>query len=274
MGAEIDPTTARSRRRRPDAPFGELRREARLRLLRMHHRAGVGHIGGNLSALDALLVLHHRAMRDDDVFVLAKGHAAGALYVALWSIGELGDEDLDAFHGDGSILSGHPAPNALAGVPVATGSLGHGLPVAAGIALARKLERAPGRVFCLCSDGEWQEGSNWEALVFAHRHALDALVVLVDANGLQGFGTTEEVGGIDDLPARLRAFGFAVDECDGHDPEAIEARIAREAPGPRAIVLHTVKGKGVSFMEDRLEWHYLPLDDALYERARREVEGA
>lgn len=274
MPAPNDPDRARTPTRRPDAPFAELRRDARLRLLRMHHRAGVGHIGGNLSALDSLLVLHHRAMCDDDVFVLAKGHAAGALYVVQWSLGMLGDADLDTFHGEGSLLSGHPAPNGLPGIPVATGSLGHGLPVAAGIALARKLERAPGRVFCLCSDGEWQEGSNWEALVFAHRNALSSLVVLIDANGLQGFGATDELSGGLELAPRLRAFGMATSECDGHDADAIAAELARDVDGPRAIVLHTVKGKGVSFMENELAWHYLPLDDALYERARSEVERA
>lgn len=252
--------------------FAQLRKRARLRLLQMHYEAGVGHIGGNLSALDALLVLHHRVMTDDDVFVLSKGHAAGALYIALWTRGSISDEELGSFHGEGSTLSGHPAPGVHAGIPVATGSLGHGLPVSAGIALARKLDAASGRVFCLCSDGEWQEGSNWEALIFAAKQQLDALVLLVDVNGLQGFGTTAEVGGIENLAERFESFGFATSECDGHDAAAMQAELERDIPGPRAILLTTVKGKGVSFMENELAWHYMPLDEAQFARACAELE--
>jgi transketolase len=251
----------------------ELARRARLRLLRMHHAAGVGHIGGNLSALDALLVLHHRVMNADDTFILSKGHAAGALYVTLWTTGELDDEALTGFHADGSKLSGHPTPGWTPGIPFATGSLGHGLPVSAGIALARRLEGRPGRVFCLCSDGEWQEGSNWEALIFASHQQLSSLVLLVDRNGLQGLGSTAEVGGITNLGERFEAFGIATSECDGHDAVALEASLAAEAPGPRAVLMDTLKGKGVAFMEGRLEWHYLPLDDELYARAVAEIES-
>lgn len=266
----------------PDAPdanpeaasdHAALLRRARLRLLRMHHEAGVGHIGGNLSALDAMLVLHHGVMSPDDTFVLSKGHAAGALYVTLWTTGELSDEALAGFHADDSTLSGHPAAGWTPGIPFATGSLGHGLPVSAGIALARRLEQRPGRVFCLCSDGEWQEGSNWEALIFARHQQLDRLVIAVDVNGLQGFGTTAEVGGIENLRERFEAFGIPTTECDGHDPEALASALGAAQPGPRAVLLRTVKGRGVSFMEDRLEWHYLPLDDALYARAVAEVGG-
>jgi len=256
----------------PTIDSAERARAARLRLLRMHHAAGVGHIGGNLSALDALLVLHHNVLRPEDRFILAKGHAAGALYVTLWSVGELRDEELDTFHADGSKLSGHPSAGWTQGIPFATGSLGHGLPVSAGLALARKLEGRPGRVYCLCSDGEWQAGSNWEALIFAARQALEALVILVDVNGLQGFGSTAEVGGIANLAERFDAFGVPAVRCDGHDPVALEAALADPTPGPRAVLLETVKGKGVSFMEDRLEWHYLPLDDALLAQACAEVE--
>ena len=256
----------------PTTNLSDTARRARLRLLQMHHAAGVGHIGGNLSALDALLVLHHRVMTPADRFILSKGHAAGALYVTLWSTGELQESDLEQFHAEGSKLSGHPAAGWTEGIRFATGSLGHGLPVSAGVALARKLEGREGRVFCLCSDGEWQAGSNWEALIFAARQQLASLVILVDVNGLQGFGTTEEVGGIENLADRFEAFGIPTRECDGHDAEALEAELVADRPGPRAVLLNTVKGKGVSFMEDRLEWHYLPLDDELYERARREVE--
>ena len=265
----------------PPTSLDALRIRARLRLLRMHYEAGVGHLGGNLSALDVLLVLHHRVLGPTDRFVLAKGHAAGALYVTLWTTGELADADLEGFHAEGTRLAGHPVPGWTASIPLATGSLGHGLPAACGIALASRLRAgACGRVFCLTSDGEWQEGSNWEALAFARHHRLGALTILVDANGLQGFGTTREVASqsANELAERFRAFGVEVHELDGHDPDAIEALLALPAPAgpvaPRALVLNTTKGKGVSFMEDRLEWHYLPLDRSLYEQAVAELEAA
>ena len=131
--------------------FAKLRQEARCRLLQMHYEARVGHIGGNLSALDTILYLHHYVMSAEDQFVLSKGHAAGALYVTLWSCGMLQESDLRSFHNDGTLLSGHPPPRRLEGIPVATGSLGHGLPMACGMALARKLRKQPGQIFCLCS---------------------------------------------------------------------------------------------------------------------------
>ena len=171
----------------------DLVKRARRRLLEMHYHAGVGHIGGNLSALDALLVLHHQVMGSDDVFVLAKGHAAGALYITLWSLGKLSDEDLHTFHQDGTLLAGHPVAGWSKDIPFATGSLGHGLPDAAGMALGYKLQSEAREVFCLTSDGEWQEGSNWEALIFAIHQRLANLTILIDENGLQGFGTTHAV---------------------------------------------------------------------------------
>lgn len=154
----------------------------------MHFEARVGHIGGNLSSLDAMLVVFHEFLSDLDSFVLSKGHSAGALYTALWSVGRLTDADLDSFHREGTLLAGHPPASGLPDIPFATGSLGHGLSLAAGTALAWKLQDKSGRVFCLTSDGEWQEGSTWEALIFASHHKLDNLTVLIDHNGLQGFG--------------------------------------------------------------------------------------
>ncbi len=237
----------------------------------MHYESGVGHIGGNLSALDALLHLHHRAMGTEDLFILSKGHAAGALYVTLWSRGLLSEEDLGEFHGEGTRMSGHPPPRGLAGIPVATGSLGHGLSVAAGMALGRRIQGQKGHVWCLMSDGEWQEGSCWEALIFARHRGLENFTVLVDLNGLQGFGSTAEVASMEDLAGRIRGFGLEVLEIDGHDPEALDRAVRPEA---EVILLKTVKGNGVSFMENRMEWHYLALDEEHYARAREEVESA
>ena len=253
--------------------FAKLRQEARSRLLQMHYEASVGHIGGNLSALDAMLYLHHYVMSTEDQFVLSKGHAAGALYVTLWSRGILQESDLCSFHDDGTLLSGHPPPRRLEGIPVATGSLGHGLPMACGMALARKLRKQPGRIFCLCSDGEWQEGSNWEALIFARHHNLSNLVVLVDVNGLQGFGSTQTVASMNDLGKHMEAFGLRTRELDGHLEASLEQINTRSVEDRWCYLLQTVKGKGISFMENRLEWHYLPLDEASYRQALAELNS-
>jgi transketolase len=249
-----------------------LARRARARLLKMHFEAKIGHLGGNLSCLDALLVLYARHLRPQDAFVLSKGHSAGALYVALWAAGRLDEALLPTFHQDGTRLAGHPMAGWHPDILFSTGSLGHGLSQAAGLALADRLQGRDRRVACLLSDGEWQEGSSWEALIFAAHHKLDRLCALVDLNGLQGFGSTAEVASLADLEARLRGFDVDLQSLDGHDPAALEAALARPSDGrPRVLLLRTVKGKGVSFMEGRLEWHYLPLDAAQYARALAEV---
>jgi transketolase len=248
----------------------ELVQQARRRLLRMHYESRVGHLGGNLSALDALMTLHHRVMEPADTFILSKGHAAGALYITLWSLGLLREEELATFHADGTLLAGHPVPGWSEHIAFATGSLGHGFPVALGMALARHLNGDPGQVYCLTSDGEWQEGATWEALIFWAHRRLKNLTVLVDLNGLQGFGTTREVASMEEIGARVEAFGIEAHHVDGHDVKAI-AMAAIAHPGA-VILLHTVKGKGVPFMENRLEWHYLPLSDAQYAAALAELD--
>jgi len=245
--------------------------DCRSRLLRMHYESGVGHIGGNLSCLDFLLVLYHRVLQSQDRFVLSKGHAAGALYTVLWSLGQLTDDELKTFHREGTRLSGHPSPHFGKDVPFATGSLGHGFSLAAGLALSKKLKSEKGRIFCLTSDGEWQEGSSWEALIFTVRQKLEALTLVVDWNGLQGFGDTMSVAGIGSLKGRFEAFGLATEEVDGHDLAAVEEALRRDVPGPRAIILKTVKGHGVSFMENKMDWHYLPLSKAQYQQAIGEL---
>ena len=251
--------------------FSEVVRDAKLRLLRMHYESGVGHIGGNLSALDLLMCLYHRVLGPDDAFVLSKGHAAGALYVTLWSLGRLRDADLDQFHQDGTLLSGHPPPHGIADIPFATGSLGHGFGLAAGLALGKRFQQAPGRIYCLLSDGEWNEGSTWETLIFVAHQKLTNLTFITDLNGLQGFGTTREVANLDPLAERLHAFGITTVEIDGHDPNAITATLAGADAGPLAVIAKTVKGCGVSFMENRMDSHYLPLTASTYRQAVDEV---
>ncbi len=245
---------------------------SRLRLLKMHFESGVGHIGGNLSALDILLSLHHEVLGPDDRFVLSKGHAAGALYITLWSMGSISEEELKTFHKDGTRLSGHPPARGIEQIPFATGSLGHGLGLAAGMALAKKLRGEGGRVFCLTSDGEWNEGSNWESLIFARHHVLDNLTVFVDLNGLQGFGTTEEVADLTPLSEKFQAFKVRTIEIDGHDPVEIRRAAAEAAGGLTFVLASTTKGSGVSFMEHKMEWHYLPLTPQLYQQAVEEIQ--
>ena len=238
----------------------------------MHFESGVGHIGGNLSCLDSVMVLHHQVLKQDDLFVLSKGHSAGALYATLWSLGKVQDEDLKLFHKDRTKLSGHPAPGWLPEVPFATGSLGHGFSLSAGLALAKKLKHETGRVFCLTSDGEWQEGSNWEALIFTLHRKLDNLTLVVDCNGLQGFGSTKEVAGLDSLREKFLSFGMPVAEIDGHDLTALRNALDSKDKGPRAVIALTQKGRGVSFMENKMEWHYLPMNEAQYKQALEEVD--
>ena len=244
---------------------------ARARLLQMHYEARVGHIGGNLSALDAMLHLHSAVIGDDDLFVLSKGHAAGALYITLWSIGLISDDELKRFHQDGTQLAGHPVAHWNKRIAFATGSLGHGLGLASGAALAKRLRREAGTVYCLMSDGECEEGSIWEALLFAQHQKLSNLVALVDANRLQGFGSTSDVASLEPLAPKFRGLGMQVEEIDGHSPAELDAALRHRGEGPLVVVMHTVKGRGVSFMEGRMEWHYLPLNDEQYQLALSEL---
>lgn len=259
--------------------WSDLIRKARLRLLKLHHQAKVGHIGGNLSCLDTLVVLHHAILQKDDFFLLSKGHSAGALYIALWSCGVLEEDVLKTFALDGTYLGIHTPTNHPEVAVFGTGSLGHGPSLAAGIVLGRRIQRKPGRVFCLCSDGEWQEGSCWEALSFAVHQGLDELLLIVDVNGWQGFGSTYEVASMnmDRLRVRFEAFGANVLHCDGHNHESImeslKIAFTRAKGRPSVLLLQTCKGKGLTFLEDKLSSHYLPLTDEEYFRACRDFEG-
>ena len=256
-----------------DAPMQltpELLLSAKVRLLQMHYESGVGHIGGNLSCFDVLMELYHNVLGPSDKFVLSKGHSAGALYVTLWSLGILTDDDLKTFHQDGTRLSGHPPVHSISEIAFATGSLGHGLGLSAGIALAKKLKGEKGRVFCLTSDGEWNEGSNWEALIFSRHHGLN-VTLIVDLNGLQGFGETRDIADLEPLADKFSAFRVPTVEVDGHDVEAVTAALRREGDGPMVIVTKTKKGHGVSFMEGLFESHYVPLSRESYQQAIEEL---
>jgi transketolase len=248
----------------------------------LHHskQANVGHIGSCLCVAEILAVLYrdiltipHPVSPERDRFVLSKGHAALALYAALTLKGILPRALLESFGSEGSQLAYHPE-HTTPGVDLSTGSLGQGLSFATGIALGARLAGKSYRAFALLSDAECNEGSVWESVMFASHHKLTNLIALIDLNTQQALGYTEEVLSLAPMAERWRAFGWNVFECDGHDERALfDALTAATAAqnAPSVIVCHTVFGKGVSFMERKIEWHYLPMNDEQYHAALAEV---
>jgi transketolase len=248
----------------------------RRQFLRMHFEARAGHLGTGLSDIDILVYLYKAWLRAGDQFILSKGHGASSLYATLHHFGLLSDEAIATYYKDGTLLPAHPAPCALEAIPAATGSLGHGLPIAAGLAYAYKyLHQSKQRVACLVSDGECNSGSLWEAALFAGHHRLDNLTVIIDANGLQGFGRTKDVLDLEPLADKWRAFRFRCEEVDGHDFSALHEALQRAPDAyPSCVLARTVKGKGVRLMENKLEWHYLPMSDEQYEAALEDLAEA
>lgn len=239
----------------------ELARQARAHALRMVHRARASHIGTALSMMDLLAVLYADVMQvrpEDptwegrDRLIVSKGHGAVGLYAVLAECGFFPVDELETYGQDGARLMGHVS-HKVPGIELSTGSLGHGLPVAAGMAMGLPNRR----VFCLVGDGELNEGSNWEAIMFAAHHRLRGLTVIVDHNKIQSFGRVEEVLNMGSLADKFDAFGWRTMEIDGHDHDEIrEALKPTEETRPTCVVAHTVKGKGVDYMEDDLAWHY------------------
>lgn len=246
---------------------------ARKRLLQMHFESGVGHIGGNLSCLDAMMLAFHEYVGLEDKFILSKGHSAGALYITLWSLNRVSDDSLKKFHKDDTLLAGHPPASGIKDILFATGSLGHGLSLAAGTALGMQLKGKSGNVYCLTSDGEWQEGSTWEAMIFASHRRLSNLTILVDHNNLQGFGGTNDVASMAPLASKISGFNVDIQTVNGHDLDGIRAILDKPADRCRVIILETIKGHSVSFMENRMEWHYLPLKNEQYLQAMAEMDS-
>jgi transketolase len=232
---------------------------------------------------DLLAVLYGMALRvrpqepgwpDRDRFILSKGHGCAALYAALAECGFFPLTWLDDFYQNGSRLAGHVTHTGVPGVEASTGALGHGLSIACGMALAGRRDGRPYRIFTLLSDGECDEGSTWEAALFAPHHGLDNLVAIVDYNKIQSLGSVKEVLGLDPLAGKWEAFGWAVREIDGHDCDKIAETLSCVPfmPGrPSCVIAHTVKGKGVSFMENKLLWHYRSPDDEELRRALDEL---
>jgi transketolase len=246
----------------------QLADDIRAHVLRMVHRARASHVGSCFSMADILAVLYGAVLRvnplqpqwqDRDRFLLSKGHGAAAVYAVLAECGFFPKSWLETYSADGTKLSGHVSHYGVPGVDHSTGSLGHGLSVAAGMALAGKRNRRNFRTFCLLSDGECDEGSVWEAVLFAPQHDLDNLIAIVDYNKIQSFGRVEDVLDLEPFADKWRSFGWDVREVDGHDHFGLYELFCQLplTPGrPTAVIAHTIKGKGVSFMQDRLEWHY------------------
>lgn len=242
-------------------------------LLGLYKKANAGHIGASLSCLDILVCLFFDIMKEEDKFILSKGHAAAALYTVLAKSGRIPEAELESFYKDGTLLGAHPpCSRMLEGVTFGTGSLGHGLSLAAGIALSNRFSGIKFNVYCVLSDGDCNEGSTWEAALFAAHQKLSNLVVIIDNNGLQGFGRSRDVLCLEPLAEKWRAFNFEVVEASGGNDfnsllNAFEKVEGCNSGKPKCIIAKTVKGCGVSFMENKMEWHYLPMSEDQYKTA-------
>ncbi|MBF0491228.1 MAG: transketolase [Deltaproteobacteria bacterium] len=260
-----------------------LSKKIRKKTLEMVHKSKASHVGSCFSMADIISVLYTTVLRispadiknkNRDRFILSKGHAAAIMYALLGELDFFPKEELDTYCEDGSRLMGHIS-HYVPGVEVSTGSLGHGLPIACGMALAGKADSLDYRVFTLVSDGELDEGSNWEAILFAPHQKLDNLILIVDYNKIQSFGTVKDVLDLEPLKSKFESFGWVVKEIDGHSHKEIEdvfKLIPFNKGKPSVVIAHTVKGKGVSFMEDKLEWHYKSPNIEQLEKALKELD--
>lgn len=253
----------------------------RRHVLHMAHSGNSVHIGCAFSLIEIVSVLYGSVMRYDiaapdaperDYLILSKGHGVMAVYAAYRELGWLQQADLDHYFSDGSKLHGL-CEASVPGLEVCSGTLGHGLPIAVGIAYGLKRQGSERAVYCIVGDGEMNEGPMWEAMLFAAHHKLDNLVVIVDANGLQAMGTTDEIIDMEPFARKFESFGFDTIDCNGHDVPLLQTAL-RPTPGkPHAVIARTVKGYGVSYMENRTEWHYLRLNPELLESALFEIDG-
>lgn len=262
----------------------DLARRIRLHSLRMANSGGSSHVGAVFSCADILAVLYGAVLHVDpmrprwperDRFILSKGHACSGLYAVLAERGFFPVSQLATHYQDGSLLSGH-ASHRVPGIDLSTGALGHGLSVAAGMALAAALDILPHRVFCLLSDGECDEGSTWEAVLFAAHHRLSKLTAIVDFNQIQGIGRVDDILALEPFSDKWRSFGWAVQEVDGHDHDALLASLSSlpfDGSRPSCLIARTTKGHGVSFMEDSVLWHYRVPAGAEFIAALTELES-
>lgn len=262
----------------------EKARSIRRNVLKMNHRSGQGHTGADLSEADILASLYFRILRirrdalddpDRDRYIQSKGHGVGGYYCTLAEAGYIAESELDTYLKFDSRLPGHPVRQKTPGIELNTGALGHGLPVSVGLALAGKMTGRSYRVFVLTGDGELEEGSNWEAAMAAAKHRLDNLIVITDRNGLQLAGKTETIMPLEPLKDKWKAFGFQVLHADGNDPADIIKVIESIDTGngkPHVVIARTIKGKGVSFIENNPPWHHKVPSDEELKAALKELE--
>lgn len=262
----------------------QLAKRVRIHALRMTSRGGSSHIGAALSIADILAVLYGGVLRinprqprwsERDRFILSKGHAGAAIYATLAELGFFSADELSQHYQDGSVFSGHVSHKGIPGVELSTGSLGHGLGVGTGMAKALKIAGRSPRVFVLLSDGECDEGTVWEAALFAQHHELDNLVAIVDYNKIQSLAPVAETVALEPFRQKWESFNWAVVEADGHDHDQLKTAFARvSAPlcRPTIVIAHTIKGKGVSFMENTVLWHYRTALGDEFDRALAELE--
>ena len=244
------------------------------RFLGMYKAANAGHVGCSLSVAEVITFVRFGWMMDTDELILSKGHAAASLYATLAEEGILTDEEIGTFYQNNTYLAAHPPVNKVRRIPFATGSLGHGLSLAAGLGIANRLKQTDKQIFCITSDGEINEGSTWEAALFINHHHLTNVVWLIDRNHLQGYGRTEDVMKLEPLPDKLRAFGFEVLHADGHDFQSLDRarQQAKQALMPVAVICNTTKGNGWKTYEDQVDCHYLPMKADQYELVLAEIK--
>lgn len=253
----------------------EINKNLRLKALELYKKANAGHIACSLSCMDLVSYFVLFEKKESEDFILSKGHAAVSLYVSLNKAALISDNDLNSFYEEGTKLPAHPAPDSFKGIPFATGSLGHGLPIANGLAKSNKLNGSNDFTYVLMSDGETNEGSNWEAASFAVQHKLNKLLVIIDKNKIQGFGKTNDVLGDTAKLEVWSKIGFDVQETDGHNIIEINSKVnylkSLNNNKPKLLIANTIKGKGVSFMENTVDWHYWPMNKDQYNKAVNEV---
>ncbi len=258
-----------------------LTQRVRQDVLEMIFNAKASHIGSAFSIADIVSVLYADVMKydknnykreDRDVFILSKGHAGSAVYAVLYELGILTKDEINSYCKNGSNLSGHVSSKGVEGVEFSTGSLGHGISVACGMAFARKRDAKKGNVYVLVGDGECNEGSVWEAAMFANQHGLDNLCVIVDCNKMQAMGNSKDIIDLPEISKIWSAFGWNTVEINGHDCEQIYKALTMPHKGkPLCVIANTIKGKGVSFMEGNILWHYRNPDGEAYNKAKKEL---
>jgi transketolase len=253
------------------------KKECLINILQQYKKANAGHIGASLSCLDILVYLFCHLKEKNDRFVLSKGHAALALYVVLAESGYIDKKELDTFYKNGTLLAAHPPCNKqINGIHFGTGSLGHGLSLATGFAFSNRFTQINNKVYCILSEGDLNEGSTWEAALFAAQHKLKNLYVIIDNNKLQGFGKSSDIINLEPIVNKWESFNFDVVVAeDGNNfsslNNAFETLNELNNNKPKCIIAKTVKGKGISYMENKMEWHYLPMTDEQFALAMNEI---